>query len=148
MRTFEINTTVQASADKIQQNFTAELLLRLNPPFPPVKLLRYDGNAVGAVVELELNLLLFKQRWVSRIVEAKSTKIEWYFVDEGTELPFFLKQWRHVHLVCQGLNSSTITDRISLSGPVWLPDFVLVLLFKALMIYRRPVYRKVFGSVA
>lgn len=148
MRTFEVSTTVQASLEKIEQNFTADLFAQLNPPFPPVKLLRFGGNEAGAEVELEMNFLFFKQRWISRITTAERTETKWFFIDEGIQLPFFLRSWKHLHLVEQGTSHSKITDRISLSGPAWLPDFLLVVLFKALMLYRKPVYRKVFGELS
>lgn len=147
MRTFEVSTTVQASLKKIEQNFTADLFAQLNPPFPPVKLLRFGGNEAGAEVELEMNFLLFKQRWISRITAAERTEAKWFFVDEGSQLPFFLSSWRHTHLVEQSGAGSKITDRIRLSGPAWLPDFLLVVLFKALMLYRKPVYRRIFGEL-
>jgi len=147
MRTFEVSTTVQSSVENIRQKFTADLFVHLNPPFPPVKLLRFGGNEPGAEVELEMNFILFKQRWVSRISAAEVAEKKWFFVDEGIKLPFFLRSWQHIHLVEQTGNGSAITDRITLRGPVWLPDLVLVVLFKGLMIYRKPVYRKIFGKV-
>jgi len=147
MRTFEVCTQVQASVNTIRENFTADLFISLNPPFPPVKLLRFDGNEVGALVELELNFLLFKQRWTSRITAAETTEKSWFFVDEGIQLPFFLGKWQHKHLVETANGCTTITDRITLSGPAWLPDILLVMLFKGLMIYRKPVYRRIFGKV-
>lgn len=146
IRTFEVSTTVQSSIEKIQQNFTAQLLLQLNPPFPPVKLLVYEGNHKGAEVVLELNLLLFKQKWKSKIVDELRTADTWYFVDEGISLPFFLSAWKHLHLVEKTGETARITDRISLQGPSWLPDFILVILFKTLMKYRRPIYQRVFGK--
>lgn len=147
MRTFEVSTTVQASVENIRQKFTADLFVHLNPPFPPVKLLRFGGNEPGAEVELEMNFLLFKQRWVSHISTAEQSENKWFFIDEGVQLPFFLQSWRHVHLVEQAAGYSTITDRITLSGPLWLPDFLLVFLFKGLMMYRKPVYRRIFGKI-
>jgi len=145
MRTFEVSTTVQASVENIRQKFTADLFKELNPPFPPVKLLRFGGNEPGAEVELEMNFLLFKQRWLSHISAAELSENKWFFIDEGVKLPFFLVSWKHVHLVEQSGRGSKITDRISLGGPAWLPDFLLVFLFKGLMTYRKPVYRRIFG---
>jgi ligand-binding SRPBCC domain-containing protein len=147
MRTFEVTTVVQASLEKIQQNFTADLFSRLNPPFPPVKLLHFGGNETGAEVILEMNFLLFKQRWVSRITAAERTENRWFFVDEGIDLPFFLRSWKHIHLVEQSGKQSSISDQISLSGPTWIPDILLLWLFKALMLYRKPVYRRIFGAI-
>lgn len=147
MRTFEVSTAVQSSVENIRQKFTADLFKELNPPFPPVKLLRFGGNEIGAEVELEMNFLLFKQRWVSQISAAEQSENKWFFIDEGVQLPFFLQSWRHVHLVERAAGYSTITDRITLSGPAWLPDFLLVFLFKGLMMYRKPVYRRIFGKI-
>lgn len=146
MRTFEVTTSVQASVEKIEQNFTADLFSQLNPPFPPVKLLRFEGNEPGAEVALEMNFFIFKQRWISKITAAERSETHWVFIDEGVELPFFLSGWKHVHLVEKWGKGSKITDRISLRGPSWLPDIVLVVLFKGLMSYRKPIYRRVFNA--
>ncbi len=146
MCTFEVTTYVQASVKKIEQNFTANLFIRLNPPFTPVKLLRFEGNMPGAEVALEMNFFIFKQQWISKITAVERGDNHWLFIDEGVKLPFFLAGWKHIHLVEKCEMGSIITDRISLRGPAWLPDLVLVVLFKGLMLYRKPIYRRVFKA--
>ncbi len=142
-----IKTIVSARIPRIQQGFTDELFLNLNPPFPPVKLLQFDGCKIGDKVHLELNFLLFKQEWISEITAEGETPDEWFFVDEGTTLPFFLKTWRHHHRICKvSENSSAIIDDFTYSTGTIFTD---ILLYPALFfqfIYRKPIYKRVFKS--
>lgn len=141
-----VETAVENNYLEVKAGFTEELFRKLAPPFPPVNVLRFDGCTTGDKVELELNFLLFKQKWVSLITEDKTTENEFYFVDEGVKLPFFLGKWRHKHrIISQGLGS-LIRDEIEFSGPYfWLTP----ILFPALWIqfwYRKPIYKKIFRN--
>jgi len=141
-----LDTLVEKNYLEVKAGFNEELFRRLSPPFPPVKVLRFDGCTTGNKVELELSFLLFKQKWVSLITEDKTTENEFYFIDEGIELPFFLGKWRHKHcIISQGLGS-LIRDEIEFTGPYfWLTP----VLFPALWIqfwYRKPIYRKIFRN--
>jgi hypothetical protein len=83
-----IETPVKQDYLKVKEGFDEKLFTRLSPPFPPVKLIKFDGSKKGDVVSLELNFLLFKQKWTSLITEDQTNEKEFFFVDEGTELPF------------------------------------------------------------
>ena len=139
-----ITTPVNQSCAHVWAGFDRDLFLRLSPPFPPVALLRFDGCLPGDEVHLELNFLLFRQRWESRITEQQRTPEEIYFIDEGQKLPFFLQYWRHHHrLLCRGANTE-IVDDITFRAPAWLPDFLLYPILYLQFRYRRPIYRRVF----
>lgn len=137
-------TRVNASLEIVKQGFTKELFLSLNPPFPPVKLLRFDGCGKGDYVSLELNFLFFKQEWVSEIVDHGFDGARWYFIDEGKKLPFFLKRWRHVHTVEAQGKGSCIIDAITFSTGSGLTDSFFYPLLLGQFLYRKPVYKKVF----
>lgn len=139
-----INTQVRRSLGEVKDGFTDQLFLSLNPPFPPVKLLEFGGCQKGNRVALELNFIIFKQMWVSDIIEDKESESEWYFIDVGTQLPFFLKSWTHIHKVKSSNGGSIISDNITFSTGFILTDLLMYPLLFTQFIYRKPVYRKLF----
>jgi ligand-binding SRPBCC domain-containing protein len=142
-----IETEVYQDFMKVKEGFTESLFLKLNPPFPPVKLIRFDGSETGNLVSLELNFLLFRQKWTSEITDHQLTENEFFFVDEGVELPFFLKSWRHKHRLIKSGNHCLIRDEIEYEGPNSVITKLLFPLLKGQFLYRKPIYKKVFGSV-
>lgn len=139
-----IETKVDENYLNVKDGFTESLFSKLSPPFPPVKLLRFDGTAKGDLVTLELNFLLFKQKWASRIIEDKTDEKEFYFIDKGVELPFFLRTWSHKHRINRIGNAAIIRDEIEYSAPFGL---LSLLLYPAMLLqfaYRIPIYKKVF----
>lgn len=142
-----LTTKVNQNYLKVKDGFNADLFKALNPPFPPVKLLRFDGSTKGDLVSLELNFIFFKQVWTSEITADHLDNAEYYFIDEGIKLPFFLKKWRHKHrILLDGNDKAKIIDEISFSSPNLLLDYILYpfLYFQFLM--RKPVYQKVFSK--
>ena len=91
----KIRTIVKANFNTVISNFNEQLFVKLSPPFPKVKLNRFDGSKTGDIVELELNFILFKQKWRSRIIESTEEDLKFQFVDVGEQLPFFFKYWKH-----------------------------------------------------
>jgi ligand-binding SRPBCC domain-containing protein len=141
-----IRTHVKADWNRVREGFSSHLFVKLSPPYPRVKLLRFDGSNKGDLVALELNFLLFKQKWTSEIVEESIGDGCWLFVDEGKELPFFLKSWNHVHEVRKSKSGSIISDSIRFSSGWLLIDFLLWPLMAAQFLYRKPIYRNVFSN--
>lgn len=139
-----IRTQVKASLDQVERGFTQDLFLSLNPPFPPVKLLNFDGCKTGDKVVLELNFILFKQQWVSDITEDFRDESSWYFVDVGTKLPFFLKKWQHHHGVKKTDAGSMIIDDITFSTGTILSDLLMYPFLYGQFLYRKPIYKKKF----
>lgn len=139
---------VATNLKTIQQQFNRDLFLKLKPPFMTLNLKRFDGCEKGHEVHLELGLPGFLQSWISTITEAHQEPHRWVFVDEGTELPFPLKRWRHEHQVVElAPQHSRIIDSIEFDcgnpalnalmfGPLWLSFSV-----------RPAIYKKAFGSV-
>ena len=139
-----IETKVNASLDAVKSGFTQNLFLKLNPPFPPVKLLEFGGCNEGDKVALQLNFILFKQMWISDITEDYTTDKRWFFVDQGTKLPFFLKTWKHHHEVQALDQGSLIVDDINYSTGTWLTDLLMYLPLLGQFLYRKPIYKKIF----
>lgn len=140
----KIKTSVGQDYLSVKEGFQASLFKKLSPPFPPVKLIRFDGSENGDIVSLELNFILFKQKWVSKITEDRTTEEEFYFIDEGIELPFFLKSWKHKHRIINTSEGSIIQDEISYEAPFKLLTWLLYPGMILQFAYRIPIYRKVF----
>lgn len=141
----KIDTLVSQPLEQVKAGFTDKLFLKLNPPFPKVKLKQFDGCMTGDIVSLELNFIFFKQLWISEIVEDKSTAGTFYFVDVGTKMPALFKKWRHKHLLSDKGGKTEITDDISYQTPFVILDWLMYPFLYLQFKYRRPIYRKVFG---
>lgn len=141
---FIINTEVSAELQQVWADFNEHLFQALAPPFPPIRLLRFDGSLKNDEVHLELNFLLFKQVWISKITEQAAIKNEIYFVDEGIKLPFFLGYWRHKHLMQATPNGTRITDDITFEAPVKALSWLLFPALYLQFLYRKPVYKRYF----
>lgn len=140
-----IETSVDQNYLQVKQGFNETLFKKLSPPFPPVKLLRFDGSSKGDLVTLELNFIFFKQKWTSEIVEDQTTDKEFYFIDKGIELPFFLKNWTHKHRIVKDGENALIRDEIEFQAPF---GILTLLLYPAMLLqfaYRKPIYKKIFA---
>lgn len=141
-----ITTHVAQDYRAVQQGFREDLFRQLNPPFPPVRLNRFEGSRAGDIVELELDFLLFRQTWRSLITADGSSELEWYFIDEGVQLPFFLSYWKHHHRVVKEAEGSRIIDDIRFRSPFRMLDYLLYPVLLLQFWYRKPVYKRVFGK--
>ena len=140
----QLCTAVEQSYLEVKEGFTETLFGQLAPPFPPVKVLRFDGCKQGDVVDLELNFLLFTQRWTSKITEDFTDEKEFCFVDEGVVLPFFLGKWAHRHRVLASGSGSIIYDEISYEGRfAWMTPLLYPVLWGQFW-YRKPIYKRIF----
>ena len=140
----KISTKVNQSLLKVWEGFNLELFSKLAPPFPPVEVKEFGGCLKGDKVHLELNFLLFKQDWISDIVDQKRTESEIYFIDEGTKLPFFLSYWKHKHRLVKDDEGTLIVDDIIFKTPTILTDYLFYPLMYLQFLYRKPIYKKVF----
>lgn len=139
-----IKTSVEQDYLQVKSGFDQSLFTKLSPPFPPVRLLRFDGSAKGDLVTLELNFIFFKQKWTSIIIDDQTNLEEFYFVDEGKELPFFLKYWQHKHRVIKQGTGSVIRDEIKYKAPFGLLTLLLYPALYLQFLYRKPIYKKIF----
>jgi ligand-binding SRPBCC domain-containing protein len=141
-----IETSVKESVKEVFSKFNGDLFKALAPPFPPVNLERYDGEQVGDVVSMKLNFILFKQNWTSLITANEQNENRSFFVDEGTELPFFLSEWKHRHIIENRGGTTYIVDDIYFKTPFVLTDYLMYPLLYLQFLYRKPIYRKLFGK--
>ncbi|MEO1053205.1 MAG: hypothetical protein AAFX87_21410 [Bacteroidota bacterium] len=144
----KITTLVDQHFLQVKQGFNQDLFLKLNPPFPPVKLLRFDGSKEGDKVVLELNFIFFKQTWESLITEDHLDDEQFFFVDKGIKLPFFLGAWEHRHILKNVNGKTAIVDDISFKTPSILFDYLMYPALFFQFLYRKPVYKKFFRKKA
>lgn len=142
----KIETPVKASQEKVKAGFNEKLFLALNPPFPKVKLLHFDGSRTGDIVSLQLNFIFFKQEWTSEITSDEATDQGFSFVDVGRKLPFFLKTWSHHHVVKNESKGAVIIDDITYSTGTWVTDLIMYPLLIGQFLYRKPIYKRFFAG--
>lgn len=140
----KIQTKVEANLPTVKAGFIQSLFLKLNPPFPPVELKEFGGCETGDKVALELNFLLFKQMWVSDIIDHGENQIKWFFVDKGVQLPFFLSSWTHRHVAKVCPEGTQIIDDIQFSTGTVLTDILFYPILYLQFLYRKPIYKRVF----
>lgn len=145
-----IETAVNQSVSDVWNQFDDKLLLKLSPPFPPVKLISF-GQKIGEKVTFELNFFIKRQLWVSKITDSYLSVEESYFIDEGVQLPFFLKYWKHKHRIVRDNTSpngsgSIIIDEIEFRTPTILTDYIFYPILYLQFLYRKPIYQRIFKT--
>ena len=149
MLSFTLSSPVKAPLSHIKEHFTSDLLLKLSPPFPQVSLERFDGCKKDDQVILKINLLLMKLTWSSLITAENDTPEEWYLVDEGVDMPFGLRFWRHQHRVIE-VNPlhSLIIDEISFDTGMTFLNYLLFPFLWGMIFYRKPLYKKYLSLIS
>jgi len=113
----------------VQSNFDEALFHHLLPP--GAELIAYGGSKKGDIVHLKLPLA---GEWISEITENGKSEHQYYFIDEGRQLPFPLKKWKHRHVLHRDQGHTIVEDDMSYSTGNVLLDllFYPVLLFSFL----------------
>lgn len=138
---------VNGKATDIFDGFTKELFNALSPALPPAKLLRYDGNEKGDIVEIRLGIPPATVVWQSVITEHVRAEDKCLFVDEGRKLPPPLNYWVHRHRIEQaGEGRVAIIEDITFGTPFsWLTQ-VMKPVISAQFEARGPKYITFFGQ--
>ena len=143
-------TTINQSLPQVWAGFDRHLFEQLTPIFPPVRIIRFDGCLRGDVVQLELNFFLFHQNWVSLIVDQKTASDEIYFIDQGTQLPFFLSYWQHHHRLHRIIDPKTaqeqtvIVDDVTFRTPFLLTNVLVYPVLWLQFLGRKFTYKRRF----
>jgi ligand-binding SRPBCC domain-containing protein len=141
-----LRTAVAQPPATVMAGFTRELFVALAPPFPRLRLLRFDGCRAGDWVEIELDTLVKRLPWTSLIVDdGVEPDGTYFFIDEGQTLPPPLRFWRHRHLIQPGPDGgSVIVDALEYRTASRLLDVVIYPAMWAQFAWRRPIYRRWF----
>ncbi|NDK54913.1 SRPBCC family protein [Pontibacter fetidus] len=142
-----LKTNVAQNYRQVFEAFDEQLFRKLAPPYPKLKLIRFDGSEPGDVVEVELQTGIKSFRWTSMITERTITEREAWFIDEGQILPSPLKLWHHKHLVTANSTGTIIHDIINYSSGNKVLDLVLYPFMVAAFGMRKPIYQGVFGKL-
>tara|TARA_R110001592_G_scaffold142306_3_gene364320 strand:+ start:2669 stop:3115 length:447 start_codon:yes stop_codon:yes gene_type:complete len=144
----KISTKVEQDLRNVKDGFNESLFINLSPPYPKVVLNRFDGCDPGDIVALSLDFGIFKQEWVSEIVDQTDSEELFEFVDVGKTLPFFIKKWQHTHVIKRVDSGAMIVDDIEFSTPFFLLNCIMFPLFYFQFMYRKPIYRKWFRKLS
>jgi ligand-binding SRPBCC domain-containing protein len=132
------NRTISETFNK----FDEALFLKLAPPLPISKLIRFDGCKTNDVVALKIRIFFKWHLWESLIISNENKESEINFVDEGSKLPFFLSFWKHRHRIVQEENDVLIIDDIEFfahNNVLTLLSYPILYLMFAM---RKPIYRR------
>jgi len=141
-----IRTAVKGNYKELLKKFDRSLFESLTPPGAKVDLVRFDGSNKGDTVHIRMTLLGFiKQDWISEITQEGETDRRAWFTDEGVRLPFFLGKWKHNHIIENHGDHAVIVDDIHFNSPSLILDPFLWPVLYLQFLYRRPVYRRIFG---
>ena len=141
-----LRTAVAQSPAQVMAGFTRELFVALAPPFPKLRVVRFDGSRTGDHVEIELDTLVKRLPWTSLITDdGQLPNGTLFFIDEGQQLPPPLRYWRHRHLMEPGPNGSCIiVDDLEYRTASKVLDVLLYPAMWAQFAWRQPIYRRWF----
>lgn len=135
------STLVRCEFESAILKFDQILFEKLSPPLINLKVNRFDGCKKHDEIHLEMNFLGHVTRWVSVITADAHLENEFYFIDEGKDLPAPLKYWKHTHIVKKiSKDQSMIIDEIEYFAN---NSFLTKIIYPALytMFYlRKPIY--------
>ncbi len=127
---FRFKTKVPAEIGSVW-NFFVDInnLVRISI-FPKVKVLKHAGTLEGRDTELQLNFLLFKQKWNLVYVEVQE---EQFFIDKSTKVPFPFKSWQHKHSFEAFDRLTIMTDIVKYESylPIGITNIILYGMFKS-----------------
>lgn len=139
-----VSTPINAPYTLVCDHFNEALFYSLTPVFPPVRLLKYEGEQPGDTVAVQLWFFGLWLTWETIITERSESDEETYFVDESTLLPWFLKSWRHKHIIQKQGEGTLIIDQVNFEPVSYMPAWFLKLGIRKQFLRRRPLYQKYF----
>lgn len=143
MPSFKIQTKIDSSISQVWSQFNEELLKKISPPFPSVQIIRFDGCSKGDLVILEINLLILKVIWSSQITSFNQDSTQFSFVDEGIQVPFGIKKWKHEHSIIKiDEMHCYIQDLVTFKTSFVFLDLILFPFLWGMIFYRKPFYKK------
>ncbi len=116
----KLRSRVACKLETVQARFDEDLFRYLLPP--GAALIQYDGSKKGDIVHLKLPVA---GDWVSEITEHGRTEQGSYFIDEGRQLPFPLKRWKHRHVLHRDGDHTIIEDDMHFSSGNRVLDLLL-----------------------
>ena len=125
---------------KVKSEFNNILFLKHLTKLLPVKIIEWDGTYDGA----KAHLAFWFFGWRDFIVNHKENsenKISFSFVDEGINLPFYLKNWRHKHEAYKENDFIIIKDEVNFTADSKFLDLFLFPLLVMPILIRKIFYK-------
>lgn len=141
-----VRTSVSSDLHSVFDRFDRSLFERLKPPLLTIQINRFDGHFDGGIVDVDIGFRSIKNRWISEIRNVQHGESECSFTDIGITLPPPLKEWTHIHRVVAAGASSVIVDDIRFATGSRILDVLIAPLLWAAFVFRKRVYKKVFGK--
>lgn len=138
----KFQTPVRESAAEVFNKFDLTLFKALKPFGIPLKVVRFDGCLKNHQVHLKIGL----QNWTSLITDQQDVEDKIFFIDEGVNIPFPLKSWKHFHVILKKTQGSVIIDEIHFHTVIPGLEWILKPFFIWMFNQRAPVYREFFGD--
>jgi ligand-binding SRPBCC domain-containing protein len=144
---FLIKSMVPFPANAVWKHFNGNLMQMLTP-FPlRIVLLRYDGQNTGDRFALRTGLPGFMAQWEGVITQHGQSPGSYWFIDQGTRLPFPLKKWTHTHILRVHTHGSVIYDGIAYSTGYLILDFLMKPFLFSLFRVRKRKYLESFQKL-
>jgi len=142
-----LRTKVNGHYREIMKRFDRQLFEALKPKMAAMEIVAFTGSKKGDRVHIRFESPI-KTEWISEITEDEINQEEAYFVDEGVQLPFPLKYWRHKHIVRKiDEQTSYIIDDINYEGPNALISFLMYPALYLGFAPRKKVYQQYFKAL-
>ncbi len=143
----KIETIVKGNYKSVMERFDRKLFEALKPKQGEMEIVEFTGSKKGDRVHIRFTSPI-KAEWISIITEDAINEQEAYFVDEGIQLPYPLKFWRHRHIV-KKLTEDTccIIDDITYKAN---NRIMTALMYPAIYMGfapRKKIYKAYFGTV-
>lgn len=134
-------TTVFKPFEEAYKKFNRKLFEHMLPPLNLARLVRYEGQNPGDIVEIAFRIP-FISNWTVIIKESWLSHREYGFVDRGLKVPFGIKYWKHTHrVVARDAASVFIIDDIEYETSWRWLDYFLYLPMWAMFWPRKFQYR-------
>ncbi|MEY3443202.1 MAG: hypothetical protein RLZZ519_1483 [Bacteroidota bacterium] len=144
----KIKTPVAGNYRNVFAGFDDSLLMKLTPPGMKMNLLHSDPPEMpGGRIRLKVTIMgIIHQDWENEFSGYELKEDECHFVDTGIKLPFPMTYWRHDHRVLRDGDNTLILDDIEYKCGFFLLEWLLYPILWAQFRYRRPIYRRHFGT--
>ena len=147
-----MNVTIKAQVvgnyKKVMAAFNRELFEALKPPQGKMEIVEFTGSKKGDRVHMKF-ISPIKAEWISHITENGENDQQAWFIDEGMQLPWPLKTWKHKHIVKRiDDQNSVIIDDMTFTGRNAL---LTLLLYPAIFIGfypRKRIYKQYFENLS
>jgi len=139
-----IVSTVYRPFKQVCEGFNISLFRALLPPLGLVRVVRYEGQNPGDIIDLSFRIP-FISNWTVIIKDSWFSHREYGFVDRGLRVPLGIQYWKHSHrVVARDHLSSFIIDDIEYESPWRFYDYILLPIIWGMFFPRKFMYDRYF----